>query len=560
MMSTNDHNLPSLKLTRGTERAAHRALLLGLGLNRSDLEKPLIGVVNSFTDLVPGHLHLNELSTVIREGIAAAGGVAREFHTCAVCDGLAQGHGGMGYSLPSRETIADTVEIMARAHCLDGLVLLCGCDKIVPGQLMAALRLDLPAILVTSGCMPAGDWGPYENITLSSMREFAGAAAAGRISDVELKALEEAAIPGAGSCAMLGTANTMSLLGEAMGMTLPGMGSTPARSSAKLRLARASGEKVVQLVNESISARQIITREALLNAVTVDMALGGSTNSVLHLLALAYEAGVNLTLADFERLSNQVPHLCDLLPGGRYPVAELDREGGIPALFNELKPLLNLKLKTVSGLTVAAIVETAASAQGARNKHRVIHPLNTPLHPEGGLAILYGSLAPEGAVIKAAAIEPGSCVTEGEASVFDSLEEAVQATLAGKVQQGAIIVVRYEGPAGGPGMREMHMLSSLLSGMNSGAAVITDGRFSGSSRGLCIGHVSPEAAAGGPLALVKSGDRILIDLPARRLELLVPPTELDKRKPNPPKKEFPPGILERYRHLASSASTGAVLK
>jgi dihydroxy-acid dehydratase len=551
---------PSLNLIEGTERTAHRALLLGLGLNRSDLEKPLIGVVNSFTDLVPGHIHLNELSAVIREGIAAAGGIAREFHTCAVCDGLAQGHGGMSYSLPSRETIADTVEIMARAHCLDGLVLICGCDKIVPGQLMAALRLDLPAILVTSGCMPAGSWGPHENITLSSMREFAGTTAVGRISEADLSAIEEASIPGAGSCAMLGTANTMSLLGEAMGMTLPGMGSIPARSAAKLRLARASGEKIVELVNESITARQIVTREMLLNAITVDMALGGSTNSVLHLLALADEAHVNLTLADFDRLSNQVPHLCDLLPGGRYPVTELDREGGIPALFNELKTLLNLRLPTVSGLTIAAIAESAAQNKGVSSKRRVIHQFDNPLHPSGGLAILYGSLAPEGAVIKVAAVDHGSNVTEGEANVFDSLEDAVGATLAGKVRQGTIIVVRYEGPAGGPGMREMHMLSSLLSGMNSGAAVVTDGRFSGSSRGLCVGHVSPEAAAGGPLALIQNGDRILIDLQTRRLELLVPPDELAIRKPNPPKKDFPPGILERYRCSASSASTGAVLK
>jgi len=559
-MGINNQNRPSLNLTRGTERAAHRALLLGLGLNRSDLEKPLIGVVNSFTDLVPGHTHLNELSAVIREGIAAAGGIAREFHTCAVCDGLAQGHGGMGYSLPSRETIADTVEIMSRAHCLDGLVLLCGCDKIVPGQLMAALRLDLPAILVTSGCMPAGNWGPYENITLSSMREFAGAAAAGKIDAADLSSIEESAIPGAGSCAMLGTANTMSLLGEAMGMTLSGMGSTPARSAAKLRLARASGERIVKLVNESITVRQIVIREALLNAVIVDMALGGSTNSVLHLLALANEANVKLTLADFDRLSNQAPHLCDLLPAGRYPVAELDREGGIPALFNELKTILDLSLTTVSGLTIAAIAEAATQNRSVPSERRVIRQIDNPLHPGGGLAILYGSLAPEGAVIKVAAVDHGSSVTEGEAYVFDSLEEAVEATLAGKIKQGTIIVVRYEGPAGGPGMREMHMLSSLLSGMNSGAAVVTDGRFSGSSRGLCIGHVSPEAAAGGPLALVKNGDRILIDLPARRLELLVPPTELDMRKPNPPKKDFPPGILERYRRSASSASNGAVLK
>ena len=559
-MVQNKQKRPSLKLTRGTERAAHRALLLGLGLNRSDFEKPLIGVVNSFTDLVPGHTHLNELSAVIREGIAAAGGIAREFHTCAVCDGLAQGHGGMSYSLPSRETIADTVEIMARAHCLDGLVLLCGCDKIVPGQLMAALRLNLPAILVTSGCMPAGNWGGHENITLSSMREFSGAAATSRISMSDLKAIEEAAIPGAGSCAMLGTANTMSLLGEAMGMTLPGMGSSPARTAAKLRLARASGEKILELVSQTITPGRIVTREALLNAVTIDMALGGSTNSILHLLALANEGGIKLSLDDFDRLSQTVPHLCNLLPAGQYPLADFDREGGIPTLMHELKPLLNLAQTTVSGLTIAEITEKAALDRGARTNRRVILTLDKPLQPRGGLAILFGNLAPEGAVIKAAAVDHHSSITEGDALVFDCLEDAVETTLAGKVKQGTIIVVRYEGPAGGPGMREMHMLSSLLSGMNSGAAVVTDGRFSGSTRGLCVGHVSPEAVAGGPLALVQNGDRILIDLQTRRLELLVPPDELGKRKPRLPKKDFPPGLLERYRRLASSASKGAVLK
>jgi len=290
------------------------------------------------------------------------------------------------------------------------------------------------------------------------------------------------------------------------------------------------------------------------------MALGGSTNSVLHLLALADEAGVKLTLADFDQLSNQVPHLCNLLPGGKYPIAEFDREGGIPALFKELETALDLSLPTVSGLTIAAIAETAIQNRSVPSERRVIYRFDNPLHPSGGLAILYGNLAPEGAVIKVAAVDHDSSVTEGEAHVFDSLEQAIEATLAGIIKRGTIIVVRYEGPAGGPGMREMHMLSSLLSGMSSGAAVVTDGRFSGSSRGLCIGHVSPEAAAGGPLALVNNGDRILIDLPARRLELLVPPTELAKRKPNPPKKDFPPGILERYRRSASSASNGAVLK
>jgi dihydroxy-acid dehydratase len=556
-----DHN-PSEKerLTKGVERAAHRALLYGLGLNIADLHKPLIGIVNSWTDLVPGHMHLNDLAAVVREGIAAGGGTAREFHTCAVCDGLAQGHGGMNYSLPSRDNIADTVEIMARAHCLDGLVLLCGCDKIVPGQLMAALRLNLPTILVTGGCMEAGRCGKHKNLTLSSMREMAGAAAAGRITADELTAIEMAAIPGAGSCAMLGTANTMCLLGEALGMTLPGMGAAPARSAEKLRLARASGERAVSLVKENCRARDVVSREALLNAITVDMALGGSTNSILHLLALAHEAGVHLELSDFDRLSAKAPHLCDLLPGGKYPLTDFYYEGGMPALLTELAPLLRTDLPTVNGKTLAEQLAHNQLCRRQAGDRRVIHSLNKPLHSEGGLAVLFGNLAPEGAVIKTAAVSDQQAVTEGPALPFDCMEDAVKAALEGKITQGSVVVVRYEGPAGGPGMREMHMLSALLSGMNSGAAVVTDGRFSGSSRGVCVGHVSPEAATGGLLALVEEGDLIRIDIPGKRLELLVEQEKLYKRKAKPPQKNPVPGLLQRYRKQVGSASQGAITR
>jgi len=556
----NNNSFTKERLTSGVERAAHRALFHGLGLNRADLDKPLIGIANSWTDLVPGHMHLNDLAAVIREGIAAGGGIAREFHTCAVCDGLAQGHSGMNFSLPSRDNIADTVEIMARAHCLEGLVLLCGCDKIVPGQLMAALRLNLPTILVTGGCMEAGRCGERENLTLSSMREMAGAAAAGEITSEELTAIEMAAIPGAGSCAMLGTANTMCLLGEALGMTLPGMGASPARSAEKLRLARASGERVVDLVRENCRARDIISREALLNAVTVDMALGGSTNSILHLLALACEAGVHLELADFDRLSSKVPHLCNLLPGGKYPLADFYYEGGLPALQAELAPLLKKDLLTVSGKTLSGGLTAGNLCRRPTGSGRVIHSLKNPLHNEGGLAVLFGNLAPEGAVIKTAAISDQQAVTEGPAIPYDCMEDAVKATLEGRIAPGSVVVVRYEGPAGGPGMREMHMLSALLSGMNSGAAVVTDGRFSGSSRGVCVGHVSPEASSGGLLALVEEGDLIRIDIPGKRLELLVDRETLEKRKAEPPQKSPVPGLLQRYQKQVGSAAQGAITR
>ncbi|MDW7738880.1 MAG: dihydroxy-acid dehydratase [Bacillota bacterium] len=550
----------SNELTEGLERTAHRALLLGLGMNRSDFGKPLIGIANSQTDLVPGHMHLNELSAVIREGIAAGGGIAREFHTCAVCDGLAQGHAGMNYSLPSRENIADTVEIMTRAHCLDGLVLLCGCDKIVPGQLMAALRLDIPTIMVTAGCMTEGRCGSHHSLTLSSMRELAGAAASGKISAEELAAVEEAAIPGAGSCAMLGTANTMSYLAEAMGITLPGMGAAPARSACKLRLARSSGEQIVELVNRGITTRQIINRSALLNAIAVDMALGGSTNSILHLLALAAEGNIELKLKDFDHISDLIPHLCDLLPGGNYPVSEFYHEGGVQALLAELKTCLpDGSVKNVLGKSVNEMVGDWKKDRSMLKTGKVIHPLSDPIHPSGGLTVLYGNLAPEGAVLKKAAVKMDQEIFEGRAQTFDCLEDAIEKALANKIESGSIVVLRYEGPRGGPGMREIHMLSALLSGMKSGTAVVTDGRFSGSTRGLCIGHVTPEAASGGPIALVRDGDLIRIDLKKREISILVDQKILKDRKPSAPDKNISRGILTRYGNLAGSASEGAIL-
>lgn len=552
-------DLNSSTITGGLERSAHRSLLFGLGLRREDLERPLIGIANSWTDMVPGHRHLNELAAEVREGICIAGGTPREFHTCAVCDGLAQGHVGMRYSLPSREHIADTIEIMARAHCFDGLVLLCACDKIIPGQLMGALRLDIPAIMVTGGCMAPGAWKDHRALTLSSMREFIGALRSGRLTEAELERIEESAIPGAGSCAMLGTANTMSLLAEAMGMSLPGMGALPALDAAKLRLARSSGERAVALVRDELTPRRIITAGALHNAIVADMALGGSTNSILHLLALADEAGVALGLDDFARISAGVPHLCDLLPGGSHPLVDFYREGGMPALMAVLEPLLDRNTLTVSGIRTGRLIAGWNAHSPGQPPGPVIRPLNRPLHPSGGLAILHGSLAPEGAVIKASAVEESELIMCGPARTFDCLEDAVSAVASGSIEQGTILVVRYEGPAGGPGMREMHMLSATLSGMESRCAVVTDGRFSGSSRDLRIGHVCPEAAAGGPIALVHDGDPIRIDVPSRRLDLLVTPAELASRRAEPPQRPTPAGLLDRYRAQVGSASAGAVL-
>ena len=554
--------LPSAELKEGLTRAAHRALLYGLGLTPADLERPLIGIANSWTDLVPGHRHLDELGRAVREGIQAAGGVAREFHTCAVCDGLAQGHSGMRYPLPSREVIADTVELMAMAHCLDGLVLIGGCDKIVPGQVMGLLRTGLPGIVVTSGCMAAGRWQGREDLTLSRLREFVGRVQAGEMTAEELAEVERVAIPGPGTCSMLGTANTMACLVEAMGLTLPGMAAAPALSREKLRLAVESGGRAVGLVSEWLSARQVVTRASLLNAVAVDMALGGSTNSVLHLLGIAHEAGVPLSLDDFDLVSRTVPHLCDLQPGGRFPFPEFGRAGGVPELVAELGALVNPDPVGVDGRRLGESLREYRQAHPGDRAQGVIRPLTTPLRGTGGLAVLRGSLAPEGAVVKVAGVSAEAMVHAGPARVFESSEAAVEAALAGRLAAGDVVVVRYEGPAGGPGMREQHMLSSVIVGMGLGAkvAIVTDGRYSGSTRGQCIGHVAPEAARGGPIALVRDGDRVTIDLPARRLELDVPAPELAGRRADRQGREaLPEGLLSRYAALVGSASEGAVL-
>ena len=498
-------------LTNGIERAAHRALLYSTGLDREDLGKPMIAVVNSFTEMVPGHFHLRELADFVKQGIIEAGGIPREFSTIAICDGICQGHKGMSYPLPSRELIADSAEYMIEAHQFDGMVMLPGCDKIVPGMLMAAMRLNIPAIVIPGGPMLPGKYKDMEAITLTDMRELIGRTQTGRLTEDELMKIEEAALPGVGTCSMLGTANTMSCLAE-----------------------------------------------ALRNAIRVSMAMGASTNSTLHLPAIAHEAGIHITLDDFDELSREIPYLCNIKPSGQYPLSVLEEQGGVPAVMKALERKLDLEQMTVSGKTVG---ENLAGVELVEND--VIFSLDHPKKPEGGLAILHGNLAPKGAVVKQAGVKPSMHYFEGQARVFTSMEEASWAVSNDKIQKGDVLVIRYEGPKGGPGMREMHMTCSLIvgRGMDEDCALVTDGRFSGSTRGPCVGHVSPEAAAGGPIAAVEEGDRIIIDIPNRTLTLCVPEEEIQRRlervrhihKPATP-------ALERYAALVTSADQGAVLQ
>ena len=545
-------------LTNGIERAAHRALLYSTVLDREDLGKPMIAVVNSFTEMVPGHFHLRELADFVKQGIIEAGGIPREFSTIAICDGICQGHKGMSYPLPSRELIADSAEYMIEAHQFDGMVMLPGCDKIVPGMLMAAMRLNIPAIVIPGGPMLPGKYKDMEAITLTDMRELIGRTQTGRLTEDELMKIEEAALPGVGTCSMLGTANTMSCLAEALGMSLPGCGLAHAVSAKKRRIAKQSGRRIVAMVKEDLTPRKIMTREALRNAIRVSMAMGASTNSTLHLPAIAHEAGIHITLDDFDELSREIPYLCNIKPSGQYPLSVLEEQGGVPAVMKALERKLDLEQMTVSGKTVG---ENLAGVELVEND--VIFSLDHPKKPEGGLAILHGNLAPKGAVVKQAGVKPSMHYFEGQARVFTSMEEASWAVSNDKIQKGDVLVIRYEGPKGGPGMREMHMTCSLIvgRGMDEDCALVTDGRFSGSTRGPCIGHVSPEAAAGGPIAAVEEGDRIIIDIPNRTLTLCVPEEEIQRRlervrhihKPATP-------ALERYAALVTSADQGAVLQ
>jgi dihydroxy-acid dehydratase len=551
--------LRSRDLHEPLERTAHRALLNVVGVSHAEMGKPLVAIVNSWTEVVPGHIHLRALGDLVKQGVREAGGIPLEFDTIALCDGMAQGHIGMSFSLPSREAIADTVEIMLEGHRFDAAVMLSSCDKIEPGHLMAALRVNIPTVMLTGGPMEGGRYKEHTEITLSTMREFAGQVKVGKLTREELTEIEKAALPGPGSCSMMGTANTMGCLIEALGMSPPGCGTMLAVDPRRPGLAREAGHLVIECLRRGLTPRQIVTREALENAMVVDMALGGSTNSVLHLLALAHEAGIPLALDEFDEVSRRTPHLCNVKPSGTYSVGRMDEAGGLPALMQELRACLHLEVPTVTGKTLR---ENIAGATVSNRE--LIRPLSDPLYPEGGLAILRGSLAPDGAVVKQTGVRFKSMLAHrGPARVFESMEEAVHAFMGDAVKPGDMVVVRYEGPKGGPGMREMHQITSIMVGMglDEHCGLVTDGRFSGSTRGPCIGHISPEAVEGGPLGLVQDGDLIEYDIPNRRLELLVPAEELARRRAHwrPPKRELR-GILARYAKLAESASKGAILR
>ena len=545
------------ELVNGIERSAHRALLYSTGLDEEDLKKPLIAVVNSYTEMVPGHYHLRELVEFVKLGVAEAGGVAREFSTIAICDGICQGHKGMRYPLPSREIIADSMEYMIEAHQFDGMVLMPGCDKIVPGMLMAAMRLNIPAIVLPGGPMMPGKYKGKE-LTLTDMRELIGQTQTGKLSEEKLLQIEKEALPGVGTCAMLGTANTMSCLAEVIGMSLPGCGLAHAVSAKKRRLAKQSGRRIVEMVKEDLTPRKIMTREALRNGIAASMAMGASTNSTLHIPAIAHEAGIELGFDDFDEISRKVPYLCNIKPSGQYPLLALEEAGGIPAVMKAIESKLDLDQMTVTGKTVGENLKDVPLVE-----NDLIFPLSAPKREEGGLAILHGNIAPKGAVVKVSGVKPSMHYFEGRARVFHSMEEASYAVSNDQIKYGDILVITYEGPKGGPGMREMHMTTSLIvgRGMDESCALITDGRFSGSTRGPCIGYISPEAAAGGPIAAVEEGDKIIIDIPDRTLTLCVPDEEIQRRLSQVKHihKEATPA-LRRYAALVTSADQGAVLK
>ncbi len=534
----------SCDIKEGTERAPHRALLKALGLTDNDMSKPFIGIANSYTNLVPGHIHLRTLGEAVKEGILAAGGQPFEFDTIAVCDGIAMGHQGMRFSLPSREIIADSVEIMTQAHRLDGLVLVTNCDKVTPGMLMAAARMDIPAIVLTGGPMAAGKLDG-KKVSYSNVPEALGQVVAGKLSKDELTRLENSACPGCGSCSGMFTANTMACMTEALGMSLPYCATSLANSSHKLRLAKETGERIVGLVKSNVKPSTILTQKAFENAIAVDMALGGSTNTVLHLTAIAKEAGLTLPLKTFDEIGRKVPHLSSMIPSGVYAIEDLDAAGGVPAVMHELSDFLHLEQPTVSGYTVGENIKDARVKDA-----NVIHPLSDPVHKEGGLAILTGNLAPKGAVVKTAAVSPKMQKHSGPAKVFDSENEAIAAIRGQQIKPDDVVVIRYEGPRGGPGMPEMLFPTATIAGMglSESVALITDGRFSGATRGPCIGHVAPEAFEGGPIAVLRDGDIITIDIAKRSLNVELSEQELNSRlaqwKPRPPK--ITKGYLSRY--------------
>ena len=553
--------LRSDHITKGAERAPNRSLLRACGLTTEELERPLIGVISAHSEIIPGHINLDKIADAVKAGVRMAGGTPVMMPAIGVCDGIAMGHEGMKYSLPSRELICDSVETLALSHCVDGLVLVPNCDKVVPGMLMAAARVNVPAIVVSGGPMLAGRHGG-QDVSLSQMFEAVGAKKAGLIDDTELTAYERNCCPGCGSCAGMYTANSMNCLSEAIGMALPGNGTVPAVSAGRIHLAKHAGMQIMELVEKSILPRDILTPEAFANALSVDMALGCSTNSVLHLLAIANEAEVPMDLATVNKVSERTPNLCRLAPAGReHHIQDLDIAGGVPAVMAELmkKNLLSAGLPTVTGKTVAE------NLAGVVNRDEsVLRPIANPYSPTGGIAVLWGNIAEEGCVVKRSAVAPQMLTHTGPARVFDGEEAAIAAIYAGGIRSGDVVVIRYEGPKGGPGMREMLNPTSALAGMklDSSVALITDGRFSGASRGASIGHVSPEAAAGGAIGLVRENDLIEIDIPAGRVNAKVPQEELSRRRAEVPVREPDKrtGWLARYRRLVGPASQGAVLR
>ncbi len=542
---------------KGIQRAPNRCLLYATGISPSDIGKPFIGIASSFTDLVPGHIGMRDLERYIERGVAAAGGVPFIFGIPAVCDGIAMGHSGMHYSLPSREVIADAIELVAKAHCLDGLVLLTNCDKITPGMLMAAARLNIPAIVVTAGPMLTGRYKGKRRSLVRDTFEAVGLAQAGKLSQDEVSALEISACPGAGSCQGLYTANTMACLTEVMGMSLEGCATALAVSAKKRRIAYESGERIVRMVKEDLTPRRIMTLNAFKNAITADMAMGGSTNTVLHLPAIAAEAGVRLDLNLFDKISRITPNILRLEPAGDNYMEDLEYAGGISAVLNAIKNHIESSL-TVNGKNIIEIAR-----QGKILDPEIIR-YKTPYAKEGGIAILTGNIAPEGAVVKQSAVAEKARKFVGKARVFDSEEEAMKAVSEKKIKKGDVVVIRYEGPKGGPGMREMLSVTSAIvgQGLYESVALITDGRFSGGTRGPCVGHISPEAAEGGPIAILRDGDTIVIDIPSRRLDVRLTETDIKVRMARwrPPQPKFKYGYLSRYAKLVTNAASGATLK
>jgi dihydroxy-acid dehydratase len=550
----------SHRMKKGVEKAPHRSLFHAMGYVPQEMERHIIGIAHATNEVIPGHIHLDQIVRAVKDGVRMAGGTPMEFATIGVCDGIAMNHEGMKYSLGSRELICDSVEVMAKAYPFDGIVLIANCDKIIPGMMMAAMRLNIPAIMVSGGPMLAGRFRG-KAVDLISVFEGVGKVAAGLMTEEDLYELEECACPGAGSCAGMFTANSMNCLSEALGIALPGNGTIPAVHAARIRLAKMTGQRIVELVKADLKPRDIMTLDAFRNAITVDMAFGGSSNTALHLPAIAHEGKLTLPLELFDEISEKVPHICNMSPAGPHHMEDLFHAGGVYGIMKELlkKKLIKTACRTVSGGKIGEGIKASSVFD-----YEVIHPLEKAYHAKGGLAVLTGSLAPQGSIVKRIGVSESVWHFVGKATVFESEEEAGAAIMAGAIKAGDAVIIRYEGPKGGPGMREMLTPTSILAGrgLDVSCALITDGRFSGGTRGLCVGHVSPEAAEGGPIGLIKNGDTIEIDLNKKIIELRVSKAELEKRRkawkrPEPKIKE---GYMARYAELVTSAATGAVFK